>query len=253
MHDRGSPFAFVAGDSFLHKWASADPKWWAFRIITKSVVFLCALVIVARLGAKLSFTAALISYSVIIIAGLAIVAWSSGFHTCRLFFRDICVIVLLGFIVGLPIYFALVSGIAVIAGRSADSFVTSAKSITVLLAATVGSLTIAAIFLSTTSLAALLRRVDRRSPAKYFLALVLSQLPRFEENIETAHLAFASLTVDEYVMHWHAPRRWPSAARIYIRRTILLLLGEIWRILRSLGPQFYLVLAARSKEETNLQ
>lgn len=253
MHDRSSPFAFVVGDSFLHQWGSADPQWWAFRIITKSLVFLCALLTVARLGARLSFVVALISYAIVIVAGLTIVAWSSGFHTCRLFFRDIFVIVLLGFIVGLPIYFVLVSGIAAILGRPGDSFVTSAKSITVLLAATVGSLTIAAIFLSTTSLAALLRRVERRSPAKYFLALVLSQLPRFEENIETAHLAFASLTVDEYVMHWRTPRRWPSAARIYIRRTILLLLGEIWRILRSLGPQFYLVLAARSREETNLQ
>lgn len=253
MHDRSSPFSFVVGDSLFHRWGSADPEWWAVRLITKSLVFLVALVIVARLGSLLSFTSALISYTLIIIVGLGILAWASGFHTCRLFFRDIILILLLGFFVGLPSYFLVISVVAEIRGVDADSFITSAKSITVLLTATIGSLSIAAIFLSTTSLAALLRRAGRGSPVKYFLALVLSQLPRFEENIETAHLAFASLTVDEYILHWRKPWRWLFVARVYIRRTLLLLLAEIWKILRNLGPQFYLVLVARAKEETDLQ
>jgi hypothetical protein len=147
----------------------------------------------------------------------------------------------------------MISLIAAIQRVPPDSFISSAKSITLLLAATVSSLCIAAIFLSTTSLAALLRRAGRHSSLKFFLALVLSQLPRFEENIETAYLAFASLAVDEFRFEWRTPLHWPAIVGIYFRRTLLLLIAEIWKIFRNLGPQFYLVLAARTKEETNSQ
>jgi hypothetical protein len=241
-----SAFTFVDRRSLLHLWSKPSGAWLAFRIISKAGLFFYVTFVVAKLGAKVPWREALLVYALVFLVGLFVLAIEAGARKARLLLEDACTIAGLAVGVGFPVYVCIVATEHLLGIGMDRTIMDAGVSFIVLTASVCATLTLAAIFFTTTSLAGLLRGASHKNTTKYVLATVLTYFPRFEQDLRIAHLAFRSLEHVE-TARWTLEIAW-SRLRRRCERLFLLLLAQIWKILVVVAPNCYLAVTERMRE-----
>ena len=228
----GSPFAYRPGTSLLHRWSSRNGSFVRVRIISKTTVWLVASLALfafnASAGTAQAFAVSALTFSL----AMAVLAACVGPHVALQVSRDAAGLTVFGFALGLPTYLLVSAGF----GMDVGSIRQATLTIGVLMAGVITAIALAAVYMSTTSLALLLGRIGSRGPSQMWLALVLTYFPRLGERILTADMAFDSLGHSD-------ERLW----RIVARR-VLFVAAEVWHILSVAAPQLAIVVTERLRQ-----
>jgi hypothetical protein len=232
MSIAGSPFAYRPGTSLLHRWSSRDGAFLKARLASKTGLWIGGSLALFAYNASATVAEAFVVSALIFGLALAALATAVAPDAAVRVLRDAAALALFGFGLGLPTYLLVATASGIDIGSIAEATLT----IGVLMAGVTAALGLAAVFMSTTSLALLLGRVGSHGLWHVWLALVLTYFPRLGERIVTADMAFDSLG--------HSDERiW----RIVVRR-VLFIAAEVWHILSVAGPQLALVVTERLRE-----
>jgi len=185
---------------------------------SKTCAFFVATAVIARLGGVLAPTTAMMAYACLFPLTVLLLVRVAGEGPVKALLRDFALMGIFSITVGYPIYGSIV-------GWSAW------RTMLVLLLAVFSSVTLMAIYLTSTPLAAILRASILPPRAKVALAIIFTYAAVFEEDIRSSVMAYRSLggTSPSGLYPWKAWSRYS-----------VIIVATIWHILDERSVSVYL-------------
>jgi hypothetical protein len=242
MNTIESAFTYVPGTTPLHRWSSITTGW-GWRITSKATIFVICFMLLVQCSVWFSWKLALTVYGITYVVAAAMLAAVSSWHKTILLLRDTGVLYVLGVLIGLPLYVGGLVLVQLSGLTHGDPPLGAAATVVLLISLMSASLAIAAVFFSTTSIAALLGGAKAGSEFKYFIAIILTYFPRFEQSIGSAEIASRSLATG-----WAENSTRLERVKRFFNHFGLLIVGQVWNIVAISGPRYFLALKAREKE-----
>jgi len=250
-----TPYAYTPGRSLLHRWSApfdidgALLPAWGLRFTAKTLLFFALFYSTAQLHRWFASMLAATLHVATVGFAVLLLTITTGKAKAFALLQELAMLVFLGVTIGLPIYMSALLLGEMAGGPACPPVLHIAKSLLLMVVMVCATLACAALYLSTTSLSFVVRRM--RGPALFrtVVALAFTYFPRFDENLRTAHLAFLSLRAPERWRAVDTPQRLIGALITTVRRNCLLVIAGIWDILTHTGLKYYLAFLQRDTHE----
>jgi hypothetical protein len=237
-------FTFSPGRSFLHRWSQRDGRHPTLRLVSKALSFLIVEAILSRMYERVSFSAAVLLDAGVVFGALGLLQISTGSAKVVAVLNELVSVVKLTLVIGLPVFTIAMALASLISGEAAYSWQDVPRVFSLLAGTLATLLSVASLFMATTSLADTIFAIPGDGMLRTFVSLTLISFARAEPELVTRLIALKAM---EPPSGGTEAMKLLRRARQYPGRIFLLLTSVVWQLIAVSSIPIYLTLCEESQ------